>query len=199
MAFMRKSSSKKLTRKEKAEALKIAAAMFMSKRDSWPSFEVQINMNLRADLVCVSRDYRITIIEIKSSKADFKSDKKWESYLPFCDEFYFCSDYETIKFIRESVETKHPEVGYFYMGNVEKDIYPDGLNKWKPSKIANEALDRMQMMWLISRTNCLFLRGMYKGLHKINTALISPEWNIDKNYKGTLGGLIGNGKCDLEL
>lgn len=188
MAFIKKSENKMLTRKEKAEALKITAAMYMSKRDFWPAFEVQINMNLRADLVCVSRDYKIIIIEIKSSKADFKSDKKWESYLPFCDEFYFCSDFETIKYIREQIEAEHPEIGFFYTSHIDH-IYPDGLNKLKPSKIANEALDRMQMMWLISRTNCLFLRGLYKGLHKINTALIAPEWNYDKNYNGGLGGL----------
>lgn len=180
--------TEKLTRKEKAEALKIAAAMYMSKRDFWPSFEVQINLRLRADLICVSRDYRIVIVEVKSSKADFENDKKWERYLQYCDEFYFCADDDTCQYIQGSIEKEHPEVGYLELRDFSR-IYPDSLYKTKLSKIANETLDRMKMLWLISRTNCLFLRGMYKGLHKINPNLISPNWNIDKNYKGHLGGL----------
>ena len=31
----------------------------------------------------------ITIVEIKSSVADFRSDQKWPEYRPFCDRFYF--------------------------------------------------------------------------------------------------------------
>ena len=194
MAYIRQNEAmgpveaKKLTRKEKTEVLKIAAAMYMSKRDFWPSFEVQINLHLRADLICVSRDYRIVIVEVKSSKADFESDKKWERYLPFCDEFYFCADDDTCKHIRESIEKEHPEVGYLELRSFS-DVCPDSIYKTKRSKIQNEALDRLKMLWLISRTNCLFLRGMYKGLHKINSDHIKPSWNIDKNYQGSLGGL----------
>ena len=180
--------TKKLTRKEKAEVLKIAAAMYMSKRDFWPSFEVQINLRLRADLICVSRNYRIVIVEVKSSKADFESDKKWERYLPYCDEFYFCADDDTCKHIREAIENEHPEVGYLELRSFS-GVYPDSLYKTKRSKMQNEGLDPLKILWLISRTNCLFLRGMYKGLHKVNPTLISPDWNMDKNYKGSLGGL----------
>ena len=31
----------------------------------------------------------MTIVEVKSSVADYKSDGKWQEYLPFCDRFYF--------------------------------------------------------------------------------------------------------------
>ena len=188
MAFIQKPNSRKLTRKEKAEALKIAAAMYMSKRDYWPAFEVQINLHLRADLICVSRDYKIIIIEVKSSKSDFKNDKKWERYLPYCDEFYFCSDCETVNFIREAVEKNHPEVGFLSLARFG-DLWPDAISKLKESEIKNEMLNRMEMMWLISRTNCLFIRGFYKGLHKVNISLIGSNWNYNKNYEGTLGGL----------
>ena len=29
------------------------------------------------------------IVEVKSSVADFKSDRKWPEYVPYCDQFYF--------------------------------------------------------------------------------------------------------------
>ena len=32
---------------------------------------------------------RGSIIEIKTSVPDFRSDKKWPHYVPFCDRFYF--------------------------------------------------------------------------------------------------------------
>ncbi|GAB4370960.1 MAG: MmcB family DNA repair protein [Kiloniellaceae bacterium] len=43
----------------------------------------------RADLLCFDARSRITIVEIKSSVEDFRSDQKWSDYLDFCDAFYF--------------------------------------------------------------------------------------------------------------
>lgn len=44
----------------------------------------------RADLVGVNLKSKILVVEIKSSVQDYKTDKKWKSYLPFCDRFFFC-------------------------------------------------------------------------------------------------------------
>lgn len=43
----------------------------------------------RADLVALSSDGAVRIVEIKSSQADFRADKKWLDYRPLCDRFYF--------------------------------------------------------------------------------------------------------------
>ena len=43
----------------------------------------------RADLLCLSDKGEVTIVEVKSSVADFQADHKWQDYLEFCDRFYF--------------------------------------------------------------------------------------------------------------
>lgn len=43
----------------------------------------------RADIVTLTRDGIISIVEIKSSVADFRADRKWQAYRAFCDRFFF--------------------------------------------------------------------------------------------------------------
>jgi hypothetical protein len=43
----------------------------------------------RADLIALAPDGGLTIVEIKSSVADFRADQKWPHYEEFCDRFYF--------------------------------------------------------------------------------------------------------------
>ena len=43
----------------------------------------------RADVIALSPQGQLTIIEIKSSVADFRADRKWPDYECFCDAFYF--------------------------------------------------------------------------------------------------------------
>lgn len=43
----------------------------------------------RADLFALGRDGRCAIVEIKTSPADFRADRKWREYLPHADRFYF--------------------------------------------------------------------------------------------------------------
>lgn len=50
---------------------------------------------LRADVLAISMGSKIVVIEVKSSVADFKADKKWHKYLEFADQFYFCFAAET--------------------------------------------------------------------------------------------------------
>ncbi|MEM7215485.1 MAG: MmcB family DNA repair protein [Pseudomonadota bacterium] len=53
--------------------------------------EITLANGRRADLVALDGKGVIRIIEIKSSIADFKSDKKWHEYRDYCDAFYFAS------------------------------------------------------------------------------------------------------------
>ena len=43
----------------------------------------------RADIIALGRDGALAIVEIKSSVADFRADRKWADYRDFADRFYF--------------------------------------------------------------------------------------------------------------
>lgn len=51
--------------------------------------EVPLGNGRRADLVAVGRAGEIVIVEVKSSRTDFITDRKWREYIDFCDRFYF--------------------------------------------------------------------------------------------------------------
>ena len=48
----------------------------------------------RADVVAVNSDGALLIIEIKSSVADFRADRKWRDYIAHCDRLYFAIPHE---------------------------------------------------------------------------------------------------------
>lgn len=54
--------------------------------------EFSLKNRRRADIVALDRAGDFTIVEIKSSRADFMTDHKWQDYLEFCDQFYFAVD-----------------------------------------------------------------------------------------------------------
>ena len=54
--------------------------------------ELPLGNGRRADLVAIDRAAAITIVEVKSGRADFLADRKWQAYLGFCDRFYFAVD-----------------------------------------------------------------------------------------------------------
>src|SRR5262249_59870991 len=43
----------------------------------------------RADILALAKSGELIIIEIKSSVADFRTDRKWTSYRDFADRLYF--------------------------------------------------------------------------------------------------------------
>lgn len=51
--------------------------------------EVPLANGRRADLLAVSRDGTLLVVEVKSSVADFRSDRKWAEYRAFCDRLSF--------------------------------------------------------------------------------------------------------------
>lgn len=51
--------------------------------------EVALANGRRADVLALGRDGELVIVEIKSSVADFRSDRKWPEYRDFCDRLYF--------------------------------------------------------------------------------------------------------------
>ena len=54
-----------------------------------PLAEVTLPNGRRADLMAVSRKGELAIIEVKSGIEDYRVDRKWHEYLPYCDRFAF--------------------------------------------------------------------------------------------------------------
>jgi hypothetical protein len=51
--------------------------------------ELSLGNGRRADLVAIDRSGAIAVVEVKSCRADFATDRKWQEYLAYCDRFYF--------------------------------------------------------------------------------------------------------------
>ena len=51
--------------------------------------ELPLGNGRRADLAALDRAGTITLVEVKSCRADFVADHKWRAYLDYCDRFYF--------------------------------------------------------------------------------------------------------------
>ncbi|HYM02466.1 MAG TPA: MmcB family DNA repair protein [Stellaceae bacterium] len=51
--------------------------------------EVSLANGRRADVLALGSDGEFVIVEIKSSVADFRSDRKWPEYRDFCDRLFF--------------------------------------------------------------------------------------------------------------
>lgn len=59
-------------------------------REGWTSLaEFPLASGRRADLMALAEDGRFLLVEIKSSPADFRADRKWPEYLEWCDLFAF--------------------------------------------------------------------------------------------------------------
>jgi hypothetical protein len=54
-----------------------------------PVFEVPLPNSRRADIMALSPRGEFAIVEVKSSLEDYRCDRKWAEYAPFCDLFYF--------------------------------------------------------------------------------------------------------------
>jgi hypothetical protein len=51
--------------------------------------EFPLNSGRRVDVIAVNGAGESVIVEIKTSTADYRADRKWSEYLEFCDAFYF--------------------------------------------------------------------------------------------------------------
>lgn len=100
-------------RKQNADAIKMSVARYYAKKGWGVNFELGVSSRgqLRADVFCMAFKGYVVIVEVKSCVADFRTDSKWEGYLPFCNQFYFAFDSDTwAKLLKKGVEFG-PEVG----------------------------------------------------------------------------------------
>jgi hypothetical protein len=54
-----------------------------------PVLEAPLPNGRRADVMALGLKGDILIVEVKSSLEDYRADRKWADYAPFCDAFYF--------------------------------------------------------------------------------------------------------------
>ena len=77
------------SRPETTEAVTRGAARLFIALGYAPLAEVTLPNGRRADLVALGPRGEIAIAEIKSGPEDYRTDRKWGDYAPFCDAFYF--------------------------------------------------------------------------------------------------------------
>lgn len=65
------------------------AARFLGSLGYAPLAEVTLPNGRRADLMALGPKGDILIVEVKSGLEDFRIDRKWPEYGPYCDAFYF--------------------------------------------------------------------------------------------------------------
>jgi hypothetical protein len=76
-------------RPEVTEAVTRGAARLLVGLGFAPLTEVTLPNGRRADLMALGPKGEIAIVEVKSSVEDFRVDRKWNQYAPYCDRFYF--------------------------------------------------------------------------------------------------------------
>ena len=65
------------------------AARLLADMGYAPLLEVGLPNGRRADVMALGRKGDIVIVEVKSGPEDYRIDRKWPEYAPFCDAFFF--------------------------------------------------------------------------------------------------------------
>ena len=78
-----------LTRPETTEFVTRGAARLLNALGYAPVAEFPLPNGRRADLMGLGPKGELVIVEVKSSLEDFRTDRKWGEYAPYCDSFSF--------------------------------------------------------------------------------------------------------------
>lgn len=77
------------SRPETTHAVTKGAARLLADMGYAPLMEVCLPNGRRADVLALGRKGDIIIVEVKSGIEDYRVDRKWHEYAPYCDAFYF--------------------------------------------------------------------------------------------------------------
>lgn len=72
-----------------AAAILRGVGRLFHRHDIFAVAEMPLRNNRRADLMGLSKNGDIVIVEIKCARADLLGDAKWTDYLDYCDRFYW--------------------------------------------------------------------------------------------------------------
>jgi hypothetical protein len=78
-----------VSRPETTSAVTRGAARLFVALGYAPLTEVMLPNGRRADIMALGPRGEIAIAEVKSGIEDYRTDRKWGEYAPFCDAFYF--------------------------------------------------------------------------------------------------------------
>ena len=65
------------------------AARLLASMDLAPLLEFTLKTGRRVDVFGIGSSGELVVVEVKSSRQDYLSDRKWRDYLDYCDQFYF--------------------------------------------------------------------------------------------------------------
>jgi hypothetical protein len=110
--------------------------------------ELPLPSGRRADLVALADDGELWIIEIKSSIADFRADRKWEDYRLHCDRVFFAttSDVPQDIFPREAGLIVADEFGAHLMWEAPEHRLHSATRKSMLLLFASAAARRLQVL-----------------------------------------------------
>jgi hypothetical protein len=77
------------SRPETTSAVTRGAARLFTALGYAPLLEVGLPNGRRADIMALGPRGQIAIAEVKSGLDDFRTDRKWGEYMPYCDAFFF--------------------------------------------------------------------------------------------------------------
>ncbi|MFK7764488.1 MAG: MmcB family DNA repair protein [Roseobacter sp.] len=103
---------------------------------------------LRVDVLGLSDKSEVWIVECKSSRADFQTDKKWQGYLEYCDRYFWAVDTD---FPVEVLPDHHGlMIADAYGGEIVRmgaeDRLPAARRKSLVQKFATTAARRLQVL-----------------------------------------------------
>jgi hypothetical protein len=78
-----------LETRDTAQTICRGVSRALTQRGSATLAEVPLADGRRADVLALGRDGTLVVVEIKSSVADFRADRKWPEYRQWCDRLYF--------------------------------------------------------------------------------------------------------------
>ena len=77
------------SRPETTVSVTRGAARLLADMGYAPLLEVGLPNGRRADVMALGRKGDIVICEVKSGVEDYRVDRKWPEYAPYCDAFFF--------------------------------------------------------------------------------------------------------------
>ena len=110
--------------------------------------EVPLANGRRADVMALASNGQITIVEVKSSVADFRADQKWQDYRAHCDRLFFATCQEV------PCEIFPPDTGLILADSFGAQMICEAPEHRLP------AATRKSMMLLFARAAALRLQSL---------------------------------------
>ena len=115
--------------------------------------EFRLPYGRRVDVIALDEAGRFAIAEVKSSPADYRADRKWREYLPFCESFYFAVP------VGFPLEILPPDCGL-----IVADAYGAAIRRESPVFALNPLRKRRQLL--------RFAHAASAGLHRLTDTRI---------------------------